>query len=194
MTATGGDVAELLDVDVDHCAGMRVLVAAHRLAGHPVQIGQPADPAADQDGVDGGGGQADPWRDLRWSQPLLAAQVDHLADHRRGRAAGRVVGAAGPVSHPGHALILVALCPPTGGWAADLEPFGGTGDRPALLHDAAGQSEPAELTQRCVTVRHEDLLGSAWVLGSSTPDPEGLPKINSAQDDSPCTNLSGQYS
>jgi hypothetical protein len=34
-----------------------VLVAADRLAGGPVQVGQAADAAADQDGMHGGGGQ-----------------------------------------------------------------------------------------------------------------------------------------
>jgi hypothetical protein len=31
------------------------------------------------------------------------------------------------------------------------------------------------------------------VLGSSTPDPEVLVQINSAQANWPCTNLPGQY-
>ena len=59
MATPGGDVAELLDVDVDQGTGMGVLVAADGLAGGSVQLGEPADPAADQDGMDGGGGQAD---------------------------------------------------------------------------------------------------------------------------------------
>jgi hypothetical protein len=58
VATTSGDVAELLDVDVDQLTGMVVLVAADRLAGDPVQMGQAADAAADQDGVHGGGSQA----------------------------------------------------------------------------------------------------------------------------------------
>ena len=50
--AAVGDVAELLDVDVDQRAGVVVLVAADRLAGDPVDVGEPADPAPDQDLVD----------------------------------------------------------------------------------------------------------------------------------------------
>jgi len=46
------DVAELLDVDVQHRAGVRVLVATDRLAGRSVDRGQPADPAPLQDRVD----------------------------------------------------------------------------------------------------------------------------------------------
>jgi hypothetical protein len=52
---------------------MVVLVAADRLAGGPVEVGQAADAAADQDGMDGGGGQPDPgaiWAGpSRWVQP-----------------------------------------------------------------------------------------------------------------------------
>jgi hypothetical protein len=81
-----------------------------------------------------------------------------------------------------------------GRWSADLEALGGPGFWPAMVHDGAGQSEAAELGQGCVTVGHEDLLGRGGVFGSSTPDPEVLPLINSAQGDSPCTNLPGQYS
>jgi hypothetical protein len=51
VATTGGDVAELLDVDVDQGPGMGVLVAADRLAGDPVQVGQAADAAAAQDGM-----------------------------------------------------------------------------------------------------------------------------------------------
>jgi hypothetical protein len=69
-----------------------VLVAAYRHPGRPVEVGQPADPAADQDGMHGGGGQADPWRDLGRSQPLRPAQMDDLADQRCRRALWTVVG------------------------------------------------------------------------------------------------------
>ena len=66
---------------------MGVLVAADRLASGPVQMSQPTDAAADQDGLHGGGGQADLGGDLGWPQPLGPAQVDDLADQRRRRAA-----------------------------------------------------------------------------------------------------------
>ena len=55
--AAVGDVAELLDVDVEHRAGVVVLVAADRLAGDPVDVGEPVDPAPDQHRVHGRGGQ-----------------------------------------------------------------------------------------------------------------------------------------
>jgi hypothetical protein len=80
-------------------------------------------------------------------------------------------GAAGPIRHPGRSLVPVALGPPLGGRPADLEPLSGPGGGPALLHDTAGQPQPAELAQGCVRVDYEDILVE-WVLGSSTPDPE----------------------
>jgi hypothetical protein len=70
VAASGGDVAQRLDVDVDQRPGLVVLVAADRLADGPVQIAQAADSAADQGGVDGGGGLADMEGNLGWSQSL----------------------------------------------------------------------------------------------------------------------------
>jgi hypothetical protein len=61
---------------------MGVLVAADRLTGGPVQEGEAADPATDQDGMHGGGGQADPGGNLGRPQPLVPAQLHDLADHR----------------------------------------------------------------------------------------------------------------
>src|SRR5829696_8992709 len=82
VAAPGGDVAQLLDVDVDQRAGIGVLVAADHLAGGPVQMPQTADPAANQDGMHRRGGQADPWGDLGRPQPLGPAQMHDLADYR----------------------------------------------------------------------------------------------------------------
>jgi hypothetical protein len=47
VAASGGDVAQLLDVNMDQVAGMVVLIAADRAAGGPVQMGQAADAATD---------------------------------------------------------------------------------------------------------------------------------------------------
>jgi hypothetical protein len=84
VATPGRDVAQLLDVDVDQLAGMVVFVAADRLAGDPIHIGQAADATADQDGMHGGGGQPNPRADLGRPQPLGPAQV-HDPPHHRGR-------------------------------------------------------------------------------------------------------------
>ena len=83
VATTGRDVAQLLDVDVDQGAGLGVLVAADGLAGGPVQSTQPADAAADQDGMDGRGRQPDLGGDLGWPEPLPPAQVDDPTHQRR---------------------------------------------------------------------------------------------------------------
>lgn len=58
MAAAVGDVPELGDIDVEHLAWGRAFVAADRFAGEPVDVAQPVDPAADQDGVHGRGRNA----------------------------------------------------------------------------------------------------------------------------------------
>jgi hypothetical protein len=73
VATTGRDVAQLLDIEVDQVAGMVVFVAAHRPAGGPVQIGQAADAAADQDGMHGRGSQANLGGDLGRPKSLLPA-------------------------------------------------------------------------------------------------------------------------
>ncbi|AGW40416.1 hypothetical protein O159_06970 [Leifsonia xyli subsp. cynodontis DSM 46306] len=78
--ATVGDVAEFLDVDVDHRSGMLVLVAAGGFAGADVDVAGPIDPAPGEDRVNGRGGHAELGADTDWSQPLLPPQMHDLAD------------------------------------------------------------------------------------------------------------------
>ncbi|KOT65563.1 hypothetical protein ADK43_03050 [Streptomyces rimosus subsp. rimosus] len=66
MSAAVGNVAELLDVDVDRFAGTRSFVAADDLTGGPVHPAQPVQAVAGQDAVDRRAGyaqdRADPCR------------------------------------------------------------------------------------------------------------------------------------
>ena len=55
----GGRLRLVATLDAQEAAGMGVLVAADGLATDPVQVGQAADPAADQDGMHRGGSQPD---------------------------------------------------------------------------------------------------------------------------------------
>ena len=64
MATPSGDVAQLLDIDVDQLAGTLMLIAADRLAADPVQLGQATDAAADQHGMHRGGSQPDLRSDL----------------------------------------------------------------------------------------------------------------------------------
>jgi hypothetical protein len=65
--------------------------APDRLAGGPIDVGQPVDAAAHQDRVDGAGGQADLVGDRDRPEALLPAQVHDLADQRLRGLAGLAV-------------------------------------------------------------------------------------------------------
>jgi hypothetical protein len=67
---------------VQHRAGILVLVAADRFAGDPVDVAEPAQPAARQDRVHRRGGHTEPAGDLHWPEALFAAQMHDLADQR----------------------------------------------------------------------------------------------------------------
>jgi hypothetical protein len=58
VATTVGDVAELLDVHVQQVARPLVLVAADRFTGGPVDLAEPADPAALQHRMHRGGRHA----------------------------------------------------------------------------------------------------------------------------------------
>jgi hypothetical protein len=100
VAAPGGDVAQLLDIDMNEVAGLVVLVAAHRLAGRPVQMGETADPAADQHGMHGRGGQPDLRGDLgwpsRWAQRRCTILRTTGGGVRRGEEWGRLDRSAIP--------------------------------------------------------------------------------------------------
>jgi hypothetical protein len=83
VATPSGDVAQLLDIDVDQLAGTLMLIAADRLAADPVQLGQATDAAADQHGMHRGGSQPDLRSDLGRSQSLGPAEMDDPTHHRR---------------------------------------------------------------------------------------------------------------
>jgi diguanylate cyclase (GGDEF)-like protein len=80
LTEHGG-VAELLDVDMDQASRVGMLIAAHRQPAGSVGPGQAVAAQADQDAVDGGGGQAEPGADGDRPPPPGGAQVRDLAHH-----------------------------------------------------------------------------------------------------------------
>jgi hypothetical protein len=109
-TTAVGDVAELLDVDVDQFAGVVGLVAADRFAGGTVDMPKPVDPAGDQYPisirctVEG----ASPTRSAIATGPRRCFQrrCTTLTHDRQGRASRRVmrspraVAKSGPASRP----------------------------------------------------------------------------------------------
>jgi hypothetical protein len=80
--AAVGDIAELLDVDVDQLARAAHFIAPDRFAGDPVDVPEPVDPARDQHPVHRRGRPPDPGRDRNRTQPLLPPQVHDRADNR----------------------------------------------------------------------------------------------------------------
>ena len=72
---------------------MAVFIAAQWHSGDPVDAGQPVDPAADQDRVDGGGGHTEPVGDLDRAEPVSPPQPGHPPHHRLWGAGGAVVWA-----------------------------------------------------------------------------------------------------
>ena len=81
---TALEAAELLDVDVDHVAGMFALVAAHRFG--RLQVSEPRQPGAPQHPADGGRRDADLHGDVLAGQPLAAQGDDALGHGLSGQA------------------------------------------------------------------------------------------------------------
>src|SRR5690606_19488822 len=137
------------------------------------------------------GVHAQPTGDRSWAQAPAAPQVQDLALDRRTGASRAVVRAAGPVDHPGRAQLPVPVGPPFGGGGADLEPFRGAPQRPAVIHDTLGELQTAALGQSGVSVAHEDLRCEYGTCGSSTLTRRSSPfKIIRS---CPVTNLCGQH-
>lgn len=59
--------------------------------------------------------------------------------------------------HRGLSVLAVAADPAAHGCDRDLEPLRGSAFTPAVVHDAAGQAQPAGRGQRGVSVGYEDL-------------------------------------
>jgi hypothetical protein len=158
VAAAVGDAAELFDVDVDQFAGPGAFVASHGFTGGPVADDQSGQVVPDEDAVGGGGGDAAAGGQPHWSDAVLTPQPhDLLLDGSR-RLARAVVGAAGAVVHPCLAEPPVSVRPACGGGVADPETFRGPPQRPAVVHDTPGQTQPAGRRQRGIEVGHEGLL------------------------------------
>ena len=80
-----GDVSELGDVDMDEVTRLRVFIAAHRLAGGPIGVGQAVETAPDEHSVGGRGCNAAQCGQLQRSKTLAQPQRHHSFDHRLGR-------------------------------------------------------------------------------------------------------------
>ena len=139
--------------------GVRVLVAAHRLAGDPVDVAEPVDPAPHQHRVDRRGRDAELAADLNRAEPVAPPQPHDLAHHGRavfGRAAARPARA---ISHPGRPFGPVPSRPTCVAVTAEtMNIFAATGGvQPSSTTSRASRRRAAR-GQRSVSVGHEGLL------------------------------------
>ncbi len=111
--------------------------------GGPVHSSQRRQAVTPADSVSGGRGDACASGRPQRADPVPAPQPDDLLLHHCRRAARLVVRTAGAVFHPHVTLHSVAAGPACSCRVADLEPFRGTAQRPAVIHDAPGQTQPA---------------------------------------------------
>jgi hypothetical protein len=101
VPAADGDVAQLLDVDVDHVAGTFVLVAADHPAGGPIEIGQPRHPVAAQHLVHRRGRDPQQEPDAGLAPPPGHPDLDDAPLGAGRGLAWAAVRARGPVEHAG---------------------------------------------------------------------------------------------
>lgn len=102
------EATELLDVDVDHLAGVLALVAPDRFG--RLDVLQPRQPGALQHPADSGGRDADLHGDVLAGQPP-AAQCHDALGHRLSGHGRHDMGPGRAVDHAGPSLGLVALHP-----------------------------------------------------------------------------------
>jgi len=157
MPATVGDAAEFGDVDVDQRARVVVLVAADRFTGDSIDMGEPVDPAAPQNGVHRRGCDACLAGDLRGPKPMTPPQPHDLLNHGRRR-----LGRAGPrpraaIGHTRDTLGVVAIGPLGGRPCRDHEHLRRRGPSPALIDNQTREPQPRTRSQNSISVGHEGL-------------------------------------
>jgi hypothetical protein len=175
---TIGNVAELGDIDMDQRAGMVVFVAAQRLTGHPIDMTEPADPAAHEHGMHRRGRQAELAGDLHRAETVPRPQLHDLPNdglRGLGRAGLRSRAAIG---HPGRSLVSVPTGPLASGARRHHEHLRRRRVRPALLDDELGQPQAGARGQLGISVGHEGLRSVKRYLDSSTSQPEAFVCLN----------------
>ncbi len=193
--AAVGDVAELLDIDVDQRPGMVVLVAADRFTGGPVDMGQPVEPAPDQDlvhrrgGDPGTGRRAGPGRGACATAARTPAAPPAPAS---GPAAGAGRLDRSAIGSPGG----IPVGPPLHRRPRHLEPGGDLADRPALVDDQLGDLQPGRGVSAALAWDTEDLLFVERTFEQFHSTAGGPPRAHQSDRvvTTDSTNLSGQYS
>jgi hypothetical protein len=157
MPTTIRDPALLLDIDVDQLPGTVALVA-HHLTGGPVQLPQPRELLAAQDGMDRGRRLAEHPANAVGPDPAAEpAGHDQLLPRCR-QPSWAVPRPRGPVSQPRFTFGTPTPQPLVGRGAADALGVGGHRHRPTLLDDPFHQQPTAQHAQFRPTMHRESLL------------------------------------
>jgi hypothetical protein len=109
--AAVGDVAELLDVDVDEFAWSLALVAAGWLTGDPVDVAESVQATPGQHCMDSRGRHVEFRSDRNRPKSLLPPQVHDPTHHRLWGLGVLGVSCRDPVSHSGRSFVAVTLGP-----------------------------------------------------------------------------------
>ncbi len=138
--AAVGNVAELLHVDVDQCAGRLVLVMSGWLARLHLEMREPVQAAA-QDRVDRRGRHPEPSGDPHRAEALLDPQMDDALHDRRRVPVRMRVGPARAIGHAVRAELDLPLRPLRRGRIRHPEVVRRR-HAPSLVDDLAGEAKP----------------------------------------------------
>ena len=161
MAAAVGDPAELLVVLVDEGTRVADLVAADGQPGRAIDVGQPRQPAATQDGADGRGREAEQRSEAIGPLAPRESGGEDPLDLARRRGARRAMRSGAPVEQARRSLEPVAADPLVPGRPADALGFGGRRHRPAPTEHPIDQELSTEYVETRRTMRHESLL-TVW--------------------------------
>jgi hypothetical protein len=151
------DPALLLDIDVDQLTRTAALVA-HHLTGGPVQLPQPWELLAAQDGRDRGGRLAKHPADAMGPDPAAQPTGQDRLFPRCRQPPWAAMRPRGPVSQPWFTFGAPTPQPLVGRRAGDALGLGGHRHRPALLEDPFHQQPTAQHAQFRLTMHRESLL------------------------------------
>lgn len=148
-----GDVAELLYVNVEHRAGMVVLVAPDGFARGAVDVREPVEVRVGQDLMDRRRCDSESTRELHWFFADAETELDTAFGRRRVGLVGRVVRMGGAVLH--RLAGAVAVSPALHGQLRDLESSGDLAYRPALVNDEASDDEAMSGREGGIGLSHD---------------------------------------
>src|SRR5699024_1598421 len=147
------DVAELLHVDVDHGAGVGVLVTANGFAGGAIDVRVPVQVHAGQDLLNCRRRDAESAGQLHGSLAKSEAQGDATAHGLVVGLVRRVMWTGGTILH--RLTVPVAVGPSFGGGPGDLEACSDLADWPTVFDNQLGHDQSVAGREGGIHVRHK---------------------------------------